>query len=141
MKVNSISLTVFAHETEDEGKIDSAVRSFFSSFLTDLDSSFQKVYGHFDDKLVIMKYSWEGKSAKQVLRYLLTSLSPSDRLILKGSIHDHVDGSKLHIRLDKQAMIANGRPKLTQGDDVIKVIISFSNFNFGELEELIVGTD
>ncbi|BBD71873.1 hypothetical protein HS1genome_0262 [Sulfodiicoccus acidiphilus] len=139
MKVNSVTLSVFVHETEDEGKIDSSLRSFFSPYLGDLTPTTSKVEGHFGDSLVIYKYYWKGKGAKEVFHYLITSLPDLDRAALRKSLNAHIQGSKLHFRLDKQIMVLHRRVRLSQGDDVIKVVVSFSAFNSKELEEVLSG--
>jgi|ECHhosMinimDraft_1075155.scaffolds.fasta_scaffold00061_14 RNA binding exosome subunit len=123
MKVGALLIKVFVFDTEDEER----VRSSLSSLLQGLEfiSSESELKGHYGNRIKVVEYRVSGQNASSLLERLLSSLSKEDKLLLITTLRDRLIGSKLHLRLDKQRLVALGKLSLKDGDDVIKVIVSF----------------
>lgn len=124
MKVTSVSFQIFSHETEDVNKIKNALNSFLQDFLKYANISESSTEGHYGDKIILIKYDFQGKISEKIVDYLFSKLDKADLLYLVSTIDSRLDKSKIHIRIDKQKFIAEGKLYLRDGDDIIKIIIS-----------------
>ncbi|EZQ03881.1 hypothetical protein CM19_09180 [Candidatus Acidianus copahuensis] len=134
MKVSSISFTVFCYETEDKNKIVTSIISFLKDFREYVDIKELKLQGHYGDTIISIKYEIKGKMATSAAEALLSRLDTSDIIFLIGTLGERVDRSKLHLRLDKQKLVGEGKLTVKDGNDVIKVIIS-SNGGIDKIKE------
>ncbi|MDT7900506.1 RNA-binding domain-containing protein [Acidianus sp.] len=124
MKVTSVSFQIFSHETEDVEKIKNALNSFLQDFLKYANISENSTEGHYGDKITLIKYDFQGKISEKIVDYLFSKLDKADLLYLISTIDSRLEKSKIHIRIDKQKFIAEGKLYLRDGDDIIKIIIS-----------------
>ncbi|BCU70616.1 RNA-binding domain-containing protein [Stygiolobus caldivivus] len=134
MKVAFISISVFCHETEDRNKILSSLESFFSLNNAEVKDSI--VQGHYGNKIEIIEYKMKGKEAQNIFEKVLSSLDKVDLILLVSTLQSRTDKGKLHLRIDKQRLIEENKIFLRDGDDVVKLIVSFRNFrNSNEIIE------
>lgn len=135
MKLSYLSITVFCHETEDKNKILSSLVDFFGNILNSGETLETKVEGHFGNSISIIEYKLPPKSAKEIADKLFNALESADLILLLSTLNERFEGSKLHLRVDKQRLIAEKKISLKDGDDVIKVIMSFKGKAIDELRE------
>ena len=136
MKVASISISVFCHETEDRNKIINSLESFFA--LNNAQVRDDVVEGHYGNRIEIVEYRVEGKEAQNLFDKIIKSLDKIDVLLLLSTLESRTEKGRLHLRIDKQRLIGENKIYLKDGDDVIKLVISFKNFRNQDevLEEL-----
>lgn len=134
MKVASVSISVFCHETEDRNKILNSLESFFS--LDNAEVKDSVVQGHYGNRIEIIEYKMKGREAQNVFEKILKSLDKTDLILLASTLQARTDKGKLHLRIDKQRFIEENKIFLKDGDDVIKLVITFKNFkNTDEIVE------
>ncbi|MEM1551238.1 MAG: RNA-binding domain-containing protein [Candidatus Bathyarchaeia archaeon] len=107
--VTHIDLRVFAHATEDEEKVLSAVRNTLPPQVSE-NITFKKsnLSGHHGNPITLFEAKIKEKDhVKAFLEKLASSLSILDKEILGGEIEQHIEGGCLYIRLDKQAAYLN----------------------------------
>lgn len=138
MKISNLSITIFCHETEDKNKIINALNSFFGNLLDSASVYEQKVEGHYGNSIEIIEYKASGKKAEEISKKIFYSFDVADLLLLLSTFDDRSEGNKLHLRIDKQRLIAEGKISLKDGDDIIKVVVTAKNINElkDELKEL-----
>jgi RNA binding exosome subunit len=123
LKVLRLTASVFYHATEDPVKVRVALLNLVPEAMrSSLHVDEDVVPGHFGDEIGIITLRLSGNEAFEALRYLICSLSETDRKILLATVENRV-GSKpshLHIRLSKQDAF-KGRVALMDGDDIIKI--------------------
>lgn len=122
--VSNLVLNVFAHSTEDSGKVRQAVLNVLPSQLrTKALIEEQVVQGHYGNPITLVTVRLKDKEDEiQAFRHILCSLNPTDRSLLTATLHRRV-GSKnslIYLRLSKQDALS-GKIMLMDGDDVIKV--------------------
>lgn len=135
MKVGNISIIIFCHETEDKNKIMASLVNFFGDIINSSEIKEKSVEGHYGNKIEIIEYDVSGKIANELANKLFSSLEYADLIFLISSLDERLEGSKLHLRVDKQGLIANNKITLKDGDDVIKIIIGFKGKVSNELKE------
>ena len=135
MRVNRITASVFLYSTEDENKVLSALLSLLDdqkgTSITRYDAT-----GHYGDSIVTFKVELEGKIAGEVTQRLLSKLDKGDIIFLLSTIQSRSEGNRIYLRIDKQALISQGRVLLKDGDDVIKIVISLKDNIKQFMEEL-----
>ena len=104
-----IDVRVFAHATEDEGKVLSAVRNTLPQQVSE-SIAFKKsnLTGHHGNPITLFETRIKEKDhVKAFLEKLASSLSPLEKEILGNEIEQHIEKGCLYIRLDKQAAYLN----------------------------------
>ncbi|MEM4955999.1 MAG: RNA-binding domain-containing protein, partial [Metallosphaera sp.] len=91
---------------------------------------------HYGDSIVTFKVELEGKIAGEVTQRLLSKLDKGDIIFLLSTIQSRSEGNRIYLRIDKQALISQGRVLLKDGDDVIKIVISLKDNIKQFMEEL-----
>ncbi|MFP3064644.1 MAG: RNA-binding domain-containing protein [Sulfolobus sp.] len=127
MKAINIEISVFCHETEDREKILSSIQRFFDSDIKSAKFEDNIVSGYYGNKIEIISFKATGKVANSIFQRILNSLDKFDLLLLISTLSERLDRGKLHLRIDKQKLISQGKIFLKDGDDVIKVIITLKD--------------
>ncbi|MGB9756395.1 MAG: RNA-binding domain-containing protein [Candidatus Bathyarchaeales archaeon] len=107
--IGYVDIRVFAHATEELGKIVNAVHNVLPAEVVDT-ITFKKtsLTGHHGNPITLLEARVKEKNAVQVIfKKLASSLSPLDKELLKNEIRQHLEGGNLYIRLDKQSAYLN----------------------------------
>lgn len=135
--VGYIDIRVFAHATENEGKVETATKNLFPTELTE-SIVFEKnlLSGHHSNPIIILtaKLS-DRKLLPLALERLGANLSALDKEQLNENIKLHLEKSNLYLRFDKQSAFL-GQPKLTQTDP-IHLKIHFKDKTSDEVVQLV----
>ena len=108
--ISKVEISVFAHATEDEEKVERAVLNMIPKEFARPRPKVQRLKGHHNDPLVRMTMRITKRSAAvEMFRSLMRSLSPPDRRRLLDEAVERVDKSgNLYLRLDKQRAYRGG---------------------------------
>lgn len=114
-----IDIRVFAHATEDENKVQTAVRTLF---LTDLLETLvfekQSCTGHHGNPIILFSAKLTDKKLLPTeLEKIGSSLSALDKEELDRDIKLHLEKGNLYLRFDKQSAFL-GTPKFSQHDPI-----------------------
>ncbi|MEM3055038.1 MAG: RNA-binding domain-containing protein [Candidatus Bathyarchaeia archaeon] len=107
--VTHIDIRVFAHATEDEEKVLSAVRNTLPSKLSE-DIVFKKtsLTGHHGNPIILFEAKIKDKShIKAFFENFASRLGSLDKEILNSEIEQRLDRGCLYVRLDKQSAYLN----------------------------------
>ncbi len=121
---SNIVLSVFAHSTEDLGRVRQAVLNVLPQQLREKAlMEEQVVQGHYGNPITLINVRFKDRRDEDsVFRHILCSLNVTDRSLLTATLGRRV-GSKnsiIYLRLSKQDAFS-GKIMLMDGDDVIKV--------------------
>ncbi|MCD6487984.1 MAG: exosome protein [Desulfurococcales archaeon] len=128
IRINRVELLTYGHATEDESKVLKAILNLLPRDLAKrVNTVKQIVKGHYGNLITIYRIVLRGRDSIAFLEYLATRLSDTEKNILKLSFPLRYNGhaKKLYLRFDKQQLFL-GKIVLSDGDDVVKVVISFS---------------
>jgi RNA binding exosome subunit len=102
--VIGVEISVFAHATEDEGKVERALRNVIPPELAGFRVDRRGMRGHYNDPITLITARIRRKKeATETFRATMASLSSLDRYRLIEEIDDRVDeAGNLYLRLDKQ---------------------------------------
>ena len=113
-----VTIEVIAHATED---IDKILESF-EQFEIEGDSfSKEKVTGHFDNPITLLRAKFKKKEAKKVLEKLIEKIPENYFSQIVNDIENRLQNSTLHLRFGKQDLIL-GR-MIPQEQDAVKLKI------------------
>lgn len=136
-----LELSAFVHSTEVEERVVSALLNAVpaelrSSLLQQVKK--QSLEGYYGNVIKLVKLSVGRSAASSVLKYVLCSMSKTDREILLNTLGSRVESrrTRLHIRLSKQDLYL-GRIVLSEGSDVIKVVASFEGAHRVDLSKVL----
>lgn len=107
--VTHIDVRVFAHATEDEEKVLSAVRNIMPAKVSET-VVFQKsnLTGHHGNPIILFEAKIKDKECiKEFFEKLASNLSSLDKEILGSEIEQHIEKGCFYIRLDKQSAYLN----------------------------------
>ncbi|MEM4479704.1 MAG: RNA-binding domain-containing protein [Candidatus Bathyarchaeia archaeon] len=128
-----IEIRVFAHATEDEDKVLTAVRNTLPPRISE-NITFKRssLTGHHGNPIVLFEAKIRDKEeAKAFLQKLASSLSSLDKEALANEIEQHVEKGCLYLRLDKQSAYLNEIRLCTT--DPIHFRIHFKRANLKEI--------
>lgn len=131
--VTHIEIRVFAHATEDEDKVLTAVRNTLPPRISE-NITFKRssLTGHHGNPIVLFEAKIRDKEeAKAFLQKLASSLSSLDKEVLANEIEQHVEKGCLYLRLDKQSAYLNEIRLCTT--DPIHFRIHFKRANLKEI--------
>ncbi len=133
----ALELSAFAHATEDEGRVLSALLNAVPAGLRQVLAQrvrVQSLEGYYGNVIKVLKLSIEGDPAGEALRHLLCGMSGRDRDLLLATLEGRVERrrARVHVRLSKQDLYL-GRMVLSEGDDVVKVVASFEGVRRSDL--------
>jgi RNA binding exosome subunit len=116
--VASVVVSVLAHATEDEDKVERAVRNLFPEGAGEFRLKRQRLSGYYKDPIALITTRIrKRRRAVRTFRYIIGLLSPLDQQRLLDELEDRVDeAGNLYIRLDKQ--------KAFRGEGALKEIDS-----------------
>ncbi len=120
MKLNNIVFLVFSYQTENKDKIRHAIDNYVKEGAIEE----ERIEGHYGDSIVEIKYTFQGKICSKILDVLLSKFDRTDIIYLLSTLDSRLEKSKVHLRLDKQLLVAKNKLSIKDGDDVIKVIIA-----------------
>jgi len=135
MRLSSISITIFCHETEDKNKIISSLIDFFGNILNSAEIFETAVEGHYGNSISIIEYRLSDKRAEELADKILNSLDSADLLYLLSTFDQRIEKNKFHLRIDKQRLIAEKKLAIKDSDDVIKIVMNFKGRVTDELKE------
>ena len=103
--VTGVEISVFAHATEDEEKVERSIRNLIPEGVTEFKIERQALTGHYRDPIILITARIRRKkAAKEVFRATMRALSALDQHRLLEEIEERSDeGGGLYLRLDKQA--------------------------------------
>jgi RNA binding exosome subunit len=115
----NVELSVFAHATENEEKVKTALRKLLSPTLDDMTLNSTRLTGHYDDPIIMLTLRIQKrKEATEFLDSLYMKLSSLDREKLSSEVEKRIDSSgNLYIRLDKQKAY-NGYAVMQENDPI-----------------------
>jgi RNA binding exosome subunit len=122
MRIRSLLLTFFSHETENFSRIEGAINSVFMDLVNSAEKNINIVEGHYGNKIIVSEYRWKFKYAQQVFLKILQKLSSTDIMYILTTLDERMEGNKLYLRLDKQLLIKSNILAIKEGDDVIRLV-------------------
>lgn len=136
VQITHIDIRVFAHATEDEEKVLSAVRNVFPpKFSEDIVFKKTSLTGHHGNPIILLEAKIKDKShIKAFFENLASKLGILDKEILNSEIERRLEKGCLYIRLDKQSAFLN-KLKLSTTDP-IHFRIHFRKSNPKEIVEV-----
>jgi RNA binding exosome subunit len=123
--VVTVEASVFSHATEDEVKVEQALKNTIQSEVAKMKICCRRLSGHYKDPITIMTAKvTRSKDASLIFKTMVQALSSIDMLRILDEIGDRTDESgNLYLRLDKQKAF---QEVLTFNDmDSIRVKFSF----------------
>ena len=104
-----IEIRVFAHATEDEEKVLTAVRNTLPPQVSE-NIAFKRsnLTGHHGNPITLFEAKIKEKDhVKAFFEKLASTLNSLDKEVLSGEIEQHIDKGCLYLRLDKQSAYLN----------------------------------
>ncbi len=135
MKIHNINVMFFVHETEDSSRILEALEKCLPGIRIS-DFVMEVVEGHHGNRIQLYKATLASSKAREFFQSILNSFDKADLIFLMSSLDERMDKSRLHLRIDKQAVIADCKPRIKDGDDVIKITVTISGGKTELNEEL-----
>jgi len=118
INVRSLDISVFVHATEDESKVEKAVRNMVPDTIRDYVLKRQELSGHHSDPLTILSTRIRRKEAGDVFYTIIGSLTSLDQQRILDELEDRVDeAGNLYVRLDKQKAF-HGKAVLNEIDPI-----------------------
>ncbi|MEM0378526.1 MAG: RNA-binding domain-containing protein [Thermosphaera sp.] len=125
--VKSVELSASCHSTENCDKVRTALFNLIPPELRPEAKIVEEVhYGFYGNKIVLLKTA--SKEGRVFLKYYSENLPAVEKSILSASFRLRYDAStgRLHLRFSKQDAFM-GRMKILDSDDIVKVVVHFSN--------------
>ncbi|MGB9827690.1 MAG: RNA-binding domain-containing protein [Thermosphaera sp.] len=125
--VKSVEVTTSCHSTEDCEKVRTALLNLLPKTLQSsvkIDS--ETLHGFYGNRILLMKA--EAVDGELLLKHLAENLSDTEKSILSASFKLRYDArtGRLYLRFSKQDAYT-GSLRLLDSDDVVKVVVHFSN--------------
>uniref|UniRef100_A0A7C5UVZ9 Exosome protein n=1 Tax=Ignisphaera aggregans TaxID=334771 RepID=A0A7C5UVZ9_9CREN len=128
IELSEVILSTHCHATEDLEKVKKALMNSIPLELRSIaDVHSETLHGYHGNPIVKLEVRFKGDDAFNVVKYIISMLSDVDKRYLLNSLDMRYNrkDNKLFLRLDKQEAYL-GNISLYEGDDSIKVSISFS---------------
>jgi hypothetical protein len=131
-----IELRVFSHATEDQQKVEIAVRNTLPEKLSsEVAFTNTPLAGHYGNPILLLETKLADKAQLPLsLEKIASSLSALDKERLSTELGQHIEKNNLYLRLDKQSAFL-GNLRLTSNDP-IHFKIHFKNKNPDEITEI-----
>jgi RNA binding exosome subunit len=102
--VTDVQISVFTHATEDEEKVERAVRNVIPEDIVGVTMDRKRLKGHYSDPItLITAHIRKRKAATRMFQATIKNLSTLDQQRLLDEVEERVDkGGSLYLRLDKQ---------------------------------------
>ena len=134
--VESVEISSIAHATEDDTKVESALRALLSNELKGRDIfTKQKLQGHYGNPIT----TYEARLTRplevdEFVDFLVQKLPRVERLRVERDLHLHSDSEgNLYVRVNKQRAVS-GSVELS-GEDPIRIKLKFTRLK-GDVREL-----
>lgn len=129
VKIVSAEVAAHAHATEDLEKVKRAMLNVLPEDLrAKLKSRIdvQKLEGHHGNPIHRLTLRLSGEEASSLLRFIISGLSEGERTLMELIVKNRYDKKRgrLFLRLSKQDAYL-GRIRLLEGDDVLRVTVTF----------------
>ena len=123
--VTGVEISVFSHATEDEDKVERALRNMIPQGVSNIKVDMRRLRGYYNDPIAIMTASIRRrKEATETFRATMRALSTLDHYRLIEEIEDRVDeAGNLYLRLDKQRAL--GGVEVLNEVDPVRIIFRF----------------
>lgn len=125
--VATVSIESFCHATEDCDKVKHAILSLVNSeYRKVVDFIEIPLSGHHKNPIILIRSRIKDKKiAQKTVEFIFSNLDNIDKKVILDTLDLRTDSSfNLYLRFNKQQAYL-GKLRLHQGDDVIKVKISF----------------
>ncbi len=140
--VHRIEVETHIHATEDEDKVMEALANLIGHNAVK-DVSTVTLRGHYGNAIIVARVQLDHKDypLDELVRFMASKMSDSDKRILKSSLVNRVQGNKVYLRFDKQKLYL-GELMLSDGDDVVRMVLHLNGNMLrqlglkGALEEL-----
>jgi RNA-binding protein len=131
-----IEIRVFSHATEDQQKVETAVRNTLpEKFALELLFANTNCTGHYGNPIFLLEAKLtEKKELPSALEKIASSLSALDKEQLSNELNQHIEKNNFYLRLDKQSAFL-GNLRLTSYDP-IHFKIHFKNKTPEEIKEI-----
>ncbi|MCS7111116.1 MAG: hypothetical protein N3E36_06920 [Sulfolobales archaeon] len=134
IELSEVAISTHCHATEDLDKVKKGLMNVLPSEIRSVAKLHTEVlHGYYGNPIVKLETRVKGEDAYRVVRYVLSMISDTDWRYLLSSLDMRYDvkDNKLFIRLDKQEAYL-GNITLYEGDDSIKIAVSFSMIRSAE---------
>jgi RNA binding exosome subunit len=123
--VTGVEISVFSHATEDEDKVERALRNMIPQGVSNIKVDMRRLRGYYNDPITIMTASIrKRKGATETFLATMRALSTLDRYRLIEEIEERVDkAGNLYLRLDKQRAL--GGVEVLNEVDPVRIIFRF----------------
>ncbi len=123
--VTGVEMSVFSYATEDEDKVERALRNMIPQGVSDAKVELRRLKGYYNDPITIMTASIRRrKDATETFRATMRALSTLDRYKLIEEVEERVDDARnLYLRLDKQRAL--GGVEVLNEVDPVRMIFRF----------------
>ena len=108
-------ISVILHATEDEEKVLSRLFEVLKLKESECKVSRRSVSGHYGNPITYLTISV--RRGDDLFTNVLRGIDSIDKLELRRNLDEYIEGSKLYLRLDKQALCA-GRLRLSSIDAI-----------------------
>ncbi len=123
--ITGVEISVFAHATEEEEKVEQALRNMIPDEVEDVRIERRRLKGHYNDPITLIRATIKRKSeAMETFLTTMRALSTIDQYRLVEEVGERVDDAgSLYIRLDKQRAL--GGVKTINEVDPIRIRFRF----------------
>lgn len=123
--VTGVEISVFSYATEDEDKVERALRNMIPQGVSNIKVNMRRLRGYYNDPITVMTASIRRrKEATETFRATMRALSTLDRYRLIEEIEERVDeAGNLYLRLDKQRAL--GGVEVLNEVDPVRMIFRF----------------
>ncbi|MGC9105763.1 MAG: RNA-binding domain-containing protein [Thermoprotei archaeon] len=135
MKIHNVNVAFFIHETEDPSRVLEALEKCLPGIRVS-DFVMEVAEGHHGNRIQLYKATLTSSKAREFFHSILNSLDKADLIFLLSTLDERMDKSRLHLRIDKQAMVADCKPRIKDGDDVVKITVTITGDKTEISEEL-----
>lgn len=135
--ISRVCISLICHATEDPGKVQRVLMNLVpdgAMGAVKTDSSLAK--GHHGNEIRIFSLVGEGQAAGEIVSHIMELIPTGDRLRIRDELDRFYDSrSTVFFRFDKQKAFC-GQLRLSDGDDIVRVKISFS-LRRGDVAEIL----
>ena len=126
VRAKEITLTVTVHATEDKERVLKALLELIPKDLRKKIRIIETTYkGYYGNPITLITTSIRGRIVTEVLKYIAKRMDDISKKMLNATLDLRVDPAhRLHLRFNKQDAY-KGKITLYDGDDIVKVVISF----------------
>lgn len=109
-------INIIIHATEDENKVLNAVLDTLKINNKKININRRSVSGHFGNPIMFISISTK-EDIFSIVENIISNLDLPDKIKLINELEEYFEGSKLYLRLDKQA-ICTGKMRLSESESI-----------------------